>query len=59
MNKSIEVPLSVPFHDLDPMHLVWHGNYLKYFDVARFALFKDAGIDLYMYSVDHQYIFPI
>ncbi|MBW2251594.1 MAG: hypothetical protein JRF60_13415 [Deltaproteobacteria bacterium] len=28
-NKQIshEVELTVPFHDLDPMHIVWHGNY--------------------------------
>jgi len=57
--KSIEVRLKVAFHDLDPLHFVWHGNYMKYFDIARFALFKDSGIDLYEYYVKNQYIFPI
>ena len=41
--RSHEIRLSVPFHDLDPMDVVWHGNYLKYFDMARFALFREAG----------------
>ena len=41
------------------MHIVWHGNYMKYFDVARFALFDQCGIDLYEYSRDSLIIFPI
>lgn len=57
--KSVEVEFKVPFHDLDPMAIVWHGNYLKYFDMARSALFDDAGIDLHRYLTDHNYAFPI
>jgi acyl-CoA thioester hydrolase len=54
-----EVKLCVPFHDLDPLQIVWHGNYLKYFDVARFGLFKQAGVDLYQYMVRQQFAFPV
>lgn len=25
----------VPFHDLDPMSVVWHGNYVAYMEEAR------------------------
>jgi acyl-CoA thioester hydrolase len=53
------VELLVPFHDLDPMNVVWHGNYMKYFDVARHALFEQAGIDLYDYGVRRGYLFPV
>lgn len=56
---SHEVKLSVPFHDLDPMHIVWHGNYLKYFDIARFELFSSAGIDLYEFYKKTNYLFPL
>ncbi|MDM5181586.1 thioesterase family protein [Massilia sp. DJPM01] len=28
----------VQFFDLDPMQIVWHGNYVKYLEVARCAL---------------------
>ena len=28
------------FHDLDPMNVVWHGNYLQYFEKARAALLR-------------------
>ena len=59
MNKSFEINLKVSFYDLDPMRVVWHGNYLKYFDKARFALFDNYGIDLYKYLKTKQYVFPI
>ena len=57
--KSHEVQLKVPFHDLDPMQMVWHGNYLKYFDRARTALFDNAGIDLFGYFKKARILFPI
>ena len=59
MTFTNTINLTVPFHDLDPMMVVWHGNYLKYFDQARFALFNAAGIDLYGYMVDKQLVFPV
>jgi acyl-CoA thioester hydrolase len=31
------------FYDLDPMNVVWHGNYPKYFELARTALFARIG----------------
>ncbi|MGN6981510.1 acyl-CoA thioesterase, partial [Neisseria sp. P0009.S007] len=27
----------VPFFDVDAMHIVWHGNYVKYLETARCA----------------------
>ena len=59
MSYSYETQMKVAFHDLDPMQVVWHGNYLKYFDVARFGLFADAGIDLYDYMINRHYVFPV
>lgn len=35
----------VPFHDVDPLRIVWHGHYFKYLEVARTALFVRHGID--------------
>lgn len=58
-NRIFQARLKVPFHDLDPLNVVWHGNYLKYFDIARFGLFSAAGIDLYRYSLEKKYIFPL
>ncbi len=56
---SYEVTLKVPFYDLDPMQIVWHGNYLKYFDVARSELYDHLGVDLFAYHDKTRYIFPI
>jgi acyl-CoA thioester hydrolase len=57
--KSAEIKMTVPFYDLDPLHVVWHGNYLKYFDNARSALFDSLGIDLYGFYKKTKYLFPI
>jgi acyl-CoA thioester hydrolase len=59
MLMDYEVKRRVPFHDLDPLQIVWHGNYLKYFDIARFGLFQEAGLDLYQYFLTRQLIFPV
>ncbi len=56
---SYEVTLKVPFYDLDPMQIVWHGNYLKYFDIARSELYDHLGVDLFAYHDRTRYIFPI
>ena len=59
MGATHDIRMKVPFHDLDPMQVVWHGNYFKYFDVARFGLFESVGIDLYAYLRERQMVFPI
>ena len=56
---SHEVKMKVPFFDLDPMQIVWHGNYLKYFDIARSELFDGLGVDLFEFHDRTHYIFPI
>ena len=35
--------LTIPFHDLDPGNVVWHGRYFKYFERARTLLFEGIG----------------
>ena len=47
MTKALvaEVAIQVPFHDLDPMEVVWHGNYAKYFEHARHALLRGLDYD--------------
>ena len=32
---TAEVEITVPFHDVDMMGVVWHGNYFRYFEIAR------------------------
>ena len=33
-----EVPIVIPFHDIDSVGVAWHGHYAKYFEIARCAL---------------------
>jgi acyl-CoA thioester hydrolase len=35
--------MTVPFHDVDSMQIVWHGRYVKYFEVARCELLDSFG----------------
>lgn len=43
-----EVEIEIPFHDCDPANIVWHGNYARYFEVARCALLETLN-----YNYDH------
>lgn len=40
------VELTVPFHDVDPLLVVWHGHYFKYLEHARTALMKRCALDV-------------
>lgn len=42
---AVKVELEVPFHDIDALHIVWHGHYYKYFEVARTALMRRYNLD--------------
>ena len=33
----------VEFYDLDPMNVVWHGNYVKYLEAARCDFLEKIG----------------
>ena len=36
----------VPFHDCDPLGIVWHGHYYKYLEIARTDLFHRHRLDV-------------
>lgn len=52
------VTYTIPFYDLDPLCIVWHGNYLKYFEKAREELLMQVGYS-YADMSETDYIFPI
>lgn len=52
------VEITVPFHDVDPMNVVWHGNYFRYFEIAREALLKQFDYG-YRQMQDSGYLWPI
>jgi len=53
-----EVEIQVPFFDVDSMEVVWHGHYIKYFEVARCALLDRIGHN-YQQMRDAGYAWPV
>ena len=43
---STEVEIEIPFHDVDSIHMVWHGNHIKYFEIARTQLIRLFDYDI-------------
>ncbi len=55
---TFEITRRFPFYDLDPIQVVWHGNYMNYFEDARVALLGAHGIDLYQIYQRTGIVFP-
>lgn len=69
LGEAVSVRLKVPFHDCDPLFVVWHGRYLEYLEVARSALFARHRVDvedvralnyrMYVTDVHCRYLHPL
>jgi len=57
-NIYAEEELTVEFFDLDPLQVVWHGNYINYFEIGRRALLEKIGYG-YDEMVKSGYAFPV
>ncbi|NVK22244.1 MAG: acyl-CoA thioesterase [Kangiellaceae bacterium] len=55
---SADYDFEIPFYDLDPMKIVWHGNYIKYFEEARCRLLRLFDYD-YPQMEQSGYFWPI
>lgn len=55
---TANVELSVPFHDVDAMGVVWHGNYFRYFEIAREALLNQFDYG-YRQMRESGYLWPV
>jgi acyl-CoA thioester hydrolase len=57
-NIFAEVEKTVEYFECDPMKVVWHGNYINYFELGRRKLLEEIG-----YAYDDMeksgYAFPI
>ena len=58
VSRVAEIEVSPAFHDLDPMDVVWHGNTLKYLELARCALLQSFDYD-YPQMRESGYVWPI
>ena len=54
----VETEIKVPFHDVDSMHVVWHGFYVKYFEIARCELLDEIGYN-YLQMRESGYGWPV
>ncbi len=52
------VDIDIPFHDVDVMEIVWHGHYVKYFEIARCALLDTIDYN-YPQMRDSGYAWPV
>ncbi len=55
---SAEVELEIPFQDVDPMQVAWHGNYFRYFESARSMMLRSVAFD-YEEMRASGYLWPI
>lgn len=61
MSKAIikdVVEIDVPFFDVDSMQIVWHGHYVKYFEIARCHLLEQINYN-YNQMRESGYVWPI
>jgi acyl-CoA thioester hydrolase len=55
---SVDLGVTVAFHDVDVLAVVWHGHYFKYLENARWLLMDRIGYG-YQAMVNSGYGWPI
>jgi acyl-CoA thioester hydrolase len=58
MLLSADIEIEPAFYDLDPMNVVWHGNYFRYFEIVRDVLLSKIDYS-YQQMFDSGYSWPI
>ncbi len=56
ISRSTEI--KAQFYDLDPMNIVWHGNYARFLEQARCELLDHIGFN-YLQMAATSYAWPI
>ena len=55
---NVKLPMEVGFYDVDTYRVVWHGNYPKYFEIARCKLLDKIGFT-YADMEETGYFYPV
>ncbi len=55
---SADTEITAQFYDLDPMNVVWHGNYPRFLEQARCALLDRIGYNYVQMNISG-YAWPI
>ncbi len=58
MALSETVRVQVRFSEVDSIHMVWHGHYVKYMEDAREAFGRKYGLE-YMHIYNSGYLAPV
>ena len=58
MKFKSDTIIKVEFYDLDPMNVVWHGNYVKYLEIARCDMLSRLGYT-YIDMKNDGYAYPV
>jgi acyl-CoA thioester hydrolase len=53
-----KIEVNVRFNEADPLGMVWHGHYIRYFEDGREAFGSKYGIG-YLDFYNHGYIVPV
>lgn len=56
--NSISILYRITYSDTDQMGFMHHSNYLRYYETARWELFRNIGLP-YTEIEDEGYIFPV
>lgn len=55
---AADVMIKAQFYDLDPMEIVWHGNYVRFFEQARCELLDRIGYN-YQQMEESGFLWPV
>ena len=55
---TVSEKMRVPFQDVDPAAVVWHGRYFKYFEEVRRTLLEKLGYS-YKGMLNSGYVWPV
>jgi len=53
-----EIEIGIRFSELDPLGVVWHGNYFKFFEDGREAFARQFGLD-YLNLYNQGIVLPV
>lgn len=55
---TVQCPMQAHFYDIDPMLVVWHGNYTRFFEEARRMLLDKIQYNYYEME-ESGYMWPV
>jgi acyl-CoA thioester hydrolase len=56
--RSVETVVTAQFYDLDPMNIVWHGNYTRFLELGRCDFLERLGYN-YTQMEESGFAFPV